>query len=256
MNTRFLWLDIRATLRERKTLLAAGLMAYASLIMPFLMAKPPAHILSALEQWFGSPEPFTLFLYLWTDLAMNKLIVIIGVVLAGGLLVGERETGALAVLLSKPVSPSTYYLVRVLSACAVMALIYIGGHVVTAPFFARSVQGFSATLFFASMAVQLFAALFCVCFSALVAVLVPRRSLSLLVSLLVLSMLVGFALIGFYNPAWSQAALLNPFTHGVAVLGHLGDLQPRHMLRPMAVLTVCNALLLALGAARVRNLEV
>lgn len=256
MNARFLWLDMRATLRERKTLLAAGFMAYTSLLMPFLVARPPAYVLTALEQWFGSPEPFTLLLYLWTDLAMNKLIVILGVILAGGLLAGERETRVLAVLLSKPVSPSTYYLVRALSACAVMVLIYIGGHLVTAPLFARSVQGFSAGLFFASMAVHVFAALFCVCFSALMAVLVPRRSLSSLLSLLLLSMLVGLSFIGFYNPAWSQAALLNPFAHGVAVLGHLGDLRLGHMLVPVAILTGCNVLLLALGAARVRNLEV
>lgn len=256
MNWRFLWLDMQATLRERKTLLAAGLMGLTLMATPSLISRPPPHILSALGQWFGSSDPFTLFLYLWTDLAMNKLIVYLGVVLAGGLLVRERETGVLAVLLSKPMSPATYYVVRVMSACAVMAVLYVGAHVLAAPFLARSVQGFRVSAFFASMAVHLLAALFCVCFSALMAVCIPRRSLSSLVSLLVLVSLVGTSLIGFYNPAWKQAAFFIPFSHGVVVLGHLGNLQPGPVLVSVAVLLGFNAVLVALGAARVRNLEV
>ncbi|HSP79063.1 MAG TPA: ABC transporter permease subunit, partial [Myxococcaceae bacterium] len=186
MSARFLWLDVRATLGERKTLLAAGLMAYAVLAVPFLVAKPPEHVMAAMGTLFGVSEPFTLFLYLWTDLAMNKLVVILGLVLAGGLVARERETGVLAVLLSTPVSPARYYLVRALSACAVMGLLYVAGHLVAAPLVARSVPGFRAGTFFASMAVHLFAAFFCVCFSALMSVLVPKRSLAALVSLLVL----------------------------------------------------------------------
>ena len=256
MKARFLWLDMRATLGERKTLLATGMVVYAVLGMPVLVAKPPPHVLSALEAWFGTSEPFMLFLFIWTDLAMNKVIAVLGVVLAGSLVIRERETGVLQVLLSKPVSPAAYYLARVLSACGVMALLYVGAHLAVAPLIARSVPGFRPGVFFASMSVHLFAAFFAVCWSALVAVLVQRRSLAMLVSLLVLFMLVGLAFMGFYNPAWRQASLFNPITQGVSVLGHVEDIRLRHLVEPIAILSGINALVLALGALRARQLEV
>ncbi|MFL5353170.1 ABC transporter permease subunit [Archangium sp.] len=256
MRARFLWLDVRATLGERKTWLAAGMVAYGVIAMPFIAAKPPAHVVSALQGWFSTSDPSILFLFIWTDLVMNKLINILGVVLAGSLLIRERETGQLSVLLSKPVSPAAYYLVRTLSACAVMAMLYIGAHLVAAPLLLRSLPGFRPGLFFASMSVHLFAAFFAVCFSALVAVLVQRRSLAALVSLLVLSLFVGMAFIGFYNPAWSGLSLLNPITQGISVLGHVEDLRPGHVLTPIAILLGMNVAVLALGALRVRHLEV
>ena len=256
MKARFLWLDVRATLGERKTLLAAGMVAYAVLTMPILVAKPPEHVLSALKTWFGTSDPFVLFLFVWTDLAMNKVIAVLGVVLAGGLLIRERETGVLPVLLSKPVSPAAYFLARALSACGVMALLYIGAHLAVAPLIARSMPGFRAGVFFASMSVHLFAAFFAVCFSALMAVLIQRRSLAALVSLLVLFMLVGGAFLGFYNPAWREASFFNPISQGISVLGHVDDLSPGHLMRPIAILLGIDVAVLALGALRVRHLEV
>lgn len=256
MKARFLWLDVRATLGERKTWLAAGLVAYGVIAMPFVAAKPPAHVVSALKGWFSTSEPSILFLFIWTDLMMNKLITILGVVLAGSLLIRERETGQLPVLLSKPVSPVSYFLARTLSACAVMAMLYLGAHLVAAPMLVHSLPGFRPGLFFASMAVHLFAAFFAVCFSALMSVLIQKRALAGLVSLTVLSLLVGMAFIGFYNPAWRGPSLFNPITQGISVLGHLEDLRPGHMLVPIASLLGMNAAVLALGALRVRYLEV
>lgn len=256
MKARFLWLDMRATLGERKTWLAAGLMIYAVITMPILVAKPPEHVLSALKGWFSTSDPFILFLFIWTDLAMNKTVLILGVVLAGSLLIRERETGQLAVLLSKPVSPASYFLARTLSACAVMAVLYIGAHLAAAPIVARSMPGFRAGLFFASMAVHLFAAFFAVCFSALMAVLIQRRALAGFVSFLVLSLLMGMSFIGFYNPAWSGYSGFNPITQGISVLGHVDDLRPGHVLMPIAILLGTNVAVLALGALRVRQLEV
>ncbi|KFA88120.1 ABC transporter permease subunit [Archangium violaceum] len=255
MKARFLWLDMRATLGERKTWLAAGMMLYAAISMPFVAAKPPEHVLSALKGWFSTSDPFILFLFIWTDLAMNKCILVLGVVLASSLLIRERETGQLAVLLSKPISPAAYFLARTLSACAVMGVLYIGTHLAAAPFVARSLPGFRAGLFFASMAVHLFAAFFAVCFSALMAVLIQRRALAGFVSLMVLSLLVGMAFIGFYNPAWNGISQLNPLTQGISVLGHVDDLRPGHVLTPIALLLGMNAAVLALGALRVRHLE-
>jgi ABC-2 type transport system permease protein len=255
MKARFLWLDMRATLGERKTWLAAGMMIYAALSIPVLAAKPPEHVLSALKGWFSTSDPFILFLFIWTDLAMNKCILILGVVLAGSLLIRERETGQLAVLLSKPISPASYFLVRTLSACAVMGVLYIGTHLAAAPLVARNMPGFRAGLFFASMSVHLFAAFFAVCFSALMAVLIQRRAMAGFVSLMVLSLLVGMAFIGFYNPAWSGISQLNPLTQGISVLGHVDDLRLGHVLTPIAILLGMNAAVLALGALRVRHLE-
>lgn len=256
MKARLLWLDVRATLGERKTWLAAGLVAYGVIAMPFVAAKPPAHVVSALRGWFSTSDPSILFMFIWTDLMMNKLITVLGVVLAGSLLIRERETGQLAVLLSKPVPPASYYLVRTLSACAVMAMLYIGAHLVAAPLLAHSLPGFRPGLFFASMSVHLFAAFFAVCFSALMSVLIQKRALAGLVSLTVLSLLVGLAFMGFYNPAWRGASLFNPITQGISVLGHLEELRPGHLLVPIAVLLGMNAAVLALGALRVRHLEV
>ncbi|WP_375773581.1 ABC transporter permease [Archangium gephyra] len=256
MKARFLWLDMRATFRERKTWLAAGMLAYAALAMPVIAAKPPEHVLSALKGWFSTSDPFILFLFIWTDLAMNKSITVIGVVLAGSLLIREKETGQLAVLLSKPVSPAAYFLARTLSACAVMGVLYIGAHLATALLVSRTLPGFRPALFFASMTVHLFAAFFCVCFSALMAVLIQKRALAALVSLLMLSLLVGLAFIGFYNPAWSGLSAFNPLTQGISMLGHVEDPSPAHMVGPMAVLLGMNAVVLALGALRARHLEV
>jgi ABC-2 type transport system permease protein len=106
------------------------------------------------------------------------------------------------------------------------------------------------------MTVHLFAAFFAVCFSALMSVLIQKRALAALVSLVVLSLLVGLAFIGFYNPAWSGLSSFNPLTHGISVLGHVDDLRPVHLLAPIAVLLGFNAAVLALGALRARHLEV
>ena len=86
-----------------------------------------------------------------------------------------------------------------------------------------------------------------------------ERRLSLrryVVPALVLSLLVGLAFIGFYNPAWSGLSSFNPLTHGISVLGHVDDLRPVHLLAPIAILLGFNAAVLALGALRARHLEV
>jgi ABC-2 type transport system permease protein len=87
-------------------------------------------------------------------------------------------------------------------------------------------------------------------------VLIQKRTLAGLVSLLVLSMLIGLAFMGFYNPAWSGISSFNPITQGISVLGHVDDLRPAHLLAPIAILLGINVAVLALGALRVRHLEV
>jgi ABC-2 type transport system permease protein len=254
--SRLFLLDYLATLRERKTWIVAGFFLYAVLAIPLLLARPPQHVSEAMAIWFGAKDPFVLFMYLWTDLAMNKMIGMVPVVLAGGVLLRERDTGVLAVLASKPLSVSRYFVLRAISACAVMATVYVGAHLVGAPYFAAQIQGFRLGAFFAAMSLQVWAAIFATALTATLAVTVGRRGLGALVALLILSLLVGFALMGFYNPAWRVLSLLNPLTLGVQALGHLDALGPDHILPPMLALMAMTALTLALGALAARRVEV
>ncbi len=253
--TRFCWLDFRATLRERKVYVAVGLFAYAILTVPALFSKPPAHVTEAVSTWFGTADPFALFLYLWTDLALNKLLAVLAVVLAGGVVIQERDLRVLPVLWAKPVSPARYFLVRATSACAVMATLYVGAHLVGLPWFAATVPGFRAGPYFASMALHVWAAVFATALAATVAVVVRRRGVAALVSLLLLFTLIGASFIGFYNPAWARFALANPFALGVQALAHLDHLAIVHVVAPMAALIVAAAATLAVGAGFARRME-
>lgn len=249
------WLDYLATLRERKTWLAAAALAYAVVSIPVLFERPPEHVQAAMHDWFGQEDPFALFMYLWIDLAMNKTIAFIPVVLASGVVLRERDTRVLAVLASKPISMSRYFVVRALSACAVMATLYVLAQVLGALWFSARIEGFRVLPFLLAMSVHLFAATFTTAFSAAVAVWVGRRGVAALVSLSVLSMLVGLALIGFYQPAWRDLAWLNPIALGSASLGSLDALGPGVLAPPMVALALLTALAIAIGAAGARRIE-
>ncbi|WP_437673396.1 hypothetical protein [Sorangium sp. So ce131] len=252
---RFAFLDYLAALRERKIWLVAALFAYAVLGVPVLLARPPAHVTEAMTAWFGAQDRFALFLYLWIDLSMNKVIAIVSVVLAGGIVVRERDTGVLPVLAAKPISLPRYFVVRAVSACAVMATLYVAAHLVGAVYFAWRVEGFRPGVFLAAMSLHLFAAIFATALSAAIAVWVGRRGLGVLVALLALSTLVGTALLGFYNPAWRRASLVNPIALGAEALAHLDALRPEHLLVPMFTLSALTALAIAAGALAVRRME-
>lgn len=253
---RLFYLDYRALLRERKVAVAAGLFLYAIVSMPALFSKPPAHVVQAIQQWFGTSDPFAMFLYMWTDLAMNKLAAVVAVVVAGGLLARERDTGVLPLLLSKPVVPGRYFLVRLASAWAVIATLYVGAHAVGAVVFWRTVEGFRPGLFFASMSLHLFTLLFSAALSAMIAVMMKRRAMAMITSLLVLISLMGASFVGFYQPAWRTASLFNPFTLGVQVLAHLDSLSWHHVAAPMAALIALTLAAAGAGALAVRRIEV
>lgn len=253
--SRLLWLDYRAALRERKVLLAVGMYGYALLGLPALLSKPPPHMIVAVEGWFGTLDPFALFLYMWTDIAMNKLLTILAVVLAGGIVTRERDLHILPVLWSKPLSPARYFVMRAVSACGVMATLYVGAHLVGLAWFGVMVEGFRPFTYLASMTLHLGAVLFAAAFAATASVLIPRRGLAMLVVLLVLFTLVGASFLGFYNPAWAGISLLNPFTLGVQALAHLDDLRVVHVLAPLSALVALIVFTLAVGAYAVRRLE-
>lgn len=90
----------------------------------------------------------------------------------------------------------------------------------------------------------------------MIAVAVGRRGASALVSILVLSLFVGLALVGFYQPAWRIFALANPLTLGALSLGHLGALSLEVLAPPMLALTVITAVTIAVGARLAGRLEV
>ncbi len=252
---RFAWLDYLASLRERKVWLAIAVLAYAVLALPVLFARPPPHVSEAMSTWFGTQDPFMLFMYIWIDLAMNKVVGILPVILGGSIVLRERDTHVLPVLAAKPLSLPRYFVVRTLSACAVMATLYVGTQAVGALYFAPQVQGFRAGTFFAVMSVHVWVAIFATALAATIAVWVGRRALGALVAILVLSLLVGMSLVGFYNPAWRRLSLVNPISIGVQPLGNLDALGPADILVPMLVLLALSGGTIALGALAVRRME-
>ena len=253
---RLVYLDYRALFRERKVQVIIGLYVYAVLVMPVLLSKPPEHMLSAIEGWFGTSDQFALFLYMWTDLTMNKIAVVAAVVVAGSLLARERDTGVLPLLLSKPVQSWHYFLARLASVLAVLATLYVGTHLVGGLYFLRTVPGFRPGVFFASMSLHLFALLFSAAFAAALGVLIKKRSLAMLASLLGLFVLMGGSFAGFYQPAWRTVSLFNPFALGVEALAHLKGLAPIHILAPMGALGIMTLAAAAVGAAAARRMEV
>lgn len=253
--TRFAWLDLAAGLRERKVLVAAAMFGYALLALPALLSKPPAYVVDAVSSWFGTADPNALFLYLWTDVALNKLLAVVAVVLAGGVVTRERDLRILPVLWAKPITPARYFLVRARTATLVMAALYLGAHVIGLAWFSYSVAGFMPGPYLASMSVHLWAALFATALAATVSVIVKRRGLAALVSLLVLFTMIGSSFIGFYNPAWAGLALLNPFSLGVSVLAHINDLSVGTVLAPMAALMGIVAVTLGVGSRFAARME-
>jgi ABC-2 type transport system permease protein len=247
--------EVRALLRARRTRLAAGLLLYALLAAPFLLTNPPPHVAKAAAQWFSGDPAFALFLFVWTDLALNKLAAIVGVVLAGGIVREEQARGLLPLLWAKPITPTRYFLVKLAAAALVFALLFAAAALFGLLLFPWRVAGFQPLAFLVVSAVHLLGALFAVVLSATVAVLIPRRLTAMLTSFVVLMLLVGSAFIGFYNPAWAGWAAVNPFYHAVWLLGHLDALTVAVVLRPVAILLLVHAAIAGAGVLAVRRVE-
>ncbi|MBZ5716031.1 hypothetical protein [Nannocystis pusilla] len=252
---RLLWLDYRAAMRERKTWLAGAMLVYAVLSIPVVLAQPPPHVREAIAAWFHDADPFVVFMFVWIDLAMNKAIAFLPVVLASTVLLRERDTGVLAILAAKPLSLARYFVVRTGSACAVMATLHVGSQLLGALWFPGQVENFRPGVFLAAMSLHLFAAVCATACAATLAVATGRRGASALLSLMIFGILVGMALVGFYQPAWQTATLANPFTLGALSLGHLGALGPGVLLPPMLALTALTVITIAAGARLAGRME-
>ncbi len=247
--------EVRALLRARRTRLAAGIVLYAVLGAPFLLAKPPQHVAEAAATWFSGDPAFALFLFIWTDLALNKMAAILGVVLAGGIVREDQARGLLPLLWAKPIGKAQYYLVKLAAAAIVFTLLLGGAALLGLALFPWQVAGFRAAPFLLVSLVHLVGALFAVSLSGLVALLVPRRLTAMLTSLVLLMLLVGTAFLGFYVPAWAGWAALNPFYQAVWLLGQLDVLSLAVAARPLAILLLVHAVTVALGALAVRRVE-
>lgn len=249
------YLDYRATMKERTTWIAGAMFLYAVLAIPVVLERPPEHVREAIAAWFANPDPFVVFMFIWVDLAMNKAIAFVPVVLASGILLRERDTGVLAVLGAKPISMSTYFVVRASSACAAMFTLYAAAQVLGAIWFSAKIPGFRAGPFLAAMSLHALGGVWATAFAAMIAVAVRRRVVAALVSIAALGLLVGLALIGYYQPAWRTFAQANPITLAASAMGHLGALDFSVLAPPMLVLAVLTIMTIALGARLARNME-
>lgn len=254
--TAFLWEEYKYVLNSRVVKIILGFMIYALLGVPFITQKPPEYVVKNISSFFGQTDfALKLFLFVWTDLAMNKLVVFCSIVLAGGLISDERARGQLGVFLSKPLHITTYFQVRVLAAALVFATLYLIVTVVGLVYFPFFVKGFHVGKYLAMSTPHLFAALFGVLFSGFVALFFQRKLTSMLVSMMVLFTLISTAFIGFYNPAWAWVGYLNPFYYGVQLIAKLDSFGATDIIYPVLVLLGFNGLMLALGSWRASTIQ-
>ena len=251
-----LWrLELGRRLHERKTKGLALLYLGALLAAPTLLEKPPPHLLAAVQTWFGGDDPFGLFMYVWTDLAMNKLAVLTGVAMGAGALVEERADRSLILFMTKPVTPAGLYVLRVGSAVLATAALYLITQLIGLALFSAQIDGFRPLGFLISGLVHVWAPIFATCVSALCAVAIGRQLGAALVSVLVLFSLVGGAFLGVYNPAWADVLAFNPFTQSVAGVTFLQSQSFATLTGPVLGLIVLNLTLLAVGARLARRIE-
>jgi ABC-type transport system involved in multi-copper enzyme maturation permease subunit len=163
-----------------------------------------------------------LIFFIWIDATMNKTGVILGAVLAGGILVAERASGTADLYLSKPISPGDYFTVKLAASCAALATFYLGAATAALVTFQWRIGALEATDFVVLSTVHLFAALFTSTFSGTVAVWTGSRTTGMLVSLVVLGSLAGLAFLGFYYPEYWTWSHLNPLFIGVALIALAG----------------------------------
>jgi ABC-2 type transport system permease protein len=242
-------------MRSRVALLIWAVLLYTLAALPFLMAKPPPELLHFIADWLG-PEAAeaTMMLFMWVDAAMNKLAVILGPVLAGGIIVDERSRGTLDLLASKPIRAEDYFTIKLGAAVATLATLYAAACLGATLTFPWRVAGFDIFDFLALSIEHLFAVLFAATFSAAVATFFLRRLTGLLVSVSVLGLLVGVAFLGFYYPAYRTVSYLNPFFDGIFLIGSINRFDAFDMLFPIALLVAFNVAFWLIGRYRAARL--
>lgn len=248
--------ELSRALRGRTMKLLAPLLLYSVVATTFLMQRPPAEMVASVAGWFGGEQVESkLLLFIWTDGAMNKLAVVFGTVLAGGIISDERRRGSWDVIASKPITAAHYFTVRVAAAAAAYGIVYLVATGLGALLFPFTLPTLDVGAFLAVSGVHFFAATFAVCFAGLMAVTFSRKLTAMLTSVGVLFTLVGFAFVGFYWPALTPVTYLNPFSHGVALLARIDALEASDVALRVAMLAAFNLGVIALGRRRVAAME-
>ena len=238
-------------MRGRLARLILALMIYSLVMVPFIMEKPPTELLHALATWLGPGEIQTkLILFVWIDASMNKFAVILGPVLAGGIIVDERARGLLDVLIAKPIRAVDYFTVKLAASSAAFASFYLFGVVGALCTFPWRLKGFVVSDFLALSAVHFFAAIFAATFAGTIALFFKRKLTGLLVSIVILGTLVGFSWLGFINPAYLTISYFNPFFQGISVIAKIQNYGAWDLIQPIIVLIMFNLFMLAIGRHR------
>ena len=254
-STVFFRQEFLRVLKSRPAALVIAAVVYSMVALPFLLAKPHEEILVALQSWFGASRlDFRLFLFVWFDMVMNKISILIGAVLAGGIITDERSKGLLDLYLSKPLSPQRYFLVKLAAVLAVVLVIYFAAMFVGTIRFSSSVKGFDVGIFLLLASVHLLVALFSAVFAATLAVFFQHKLSAMLTTIVALSVLVGCAFLGFYDPRFQQVSLLNPFYHAIVLIGSIDSVTLPDVIKPMLWLIGFNVVTAIVGARRAATL--
>ncbi|SDH57042.1 hypothetical protein SAMN05421505_11851 [Sinosporangium album] len=252
--TAFLRQEVRTLLRTRRTKIIAVVICYALLVFPIAMKRPPQSMVDLAGEWFDGDGSFTLFMFAYLDLSMNKVSMFAGIILVGGIVADERARGELPLLWSKPITRSRYFLVRLTGAVGVFAGIYITATLIGTVYYPSQVSGFDPAIYLGMATVHLFAAGYAVTLAGTMGVLLGRKIPAMLVSLLLLGTFVGVAFLPFYTDSpW--LGWLNPFYHGVSLIGQMTTFTPADMLAPIAALLAFHIATAALGAWKVSREE-
>jgi ABC-2 type transport system permease protein len=236
---------------SRTAMLLWAMLLYALLTLPFIMQKPQPELVYAIATWLGADAVHAkLILFAWVDASMNKFAMIMGPVLAGGIIVDERARSSLDIFASKPLRAADYFTVRLAASAAACTTFYVAGVVGAAITFPWRVPSFAVGDLLALSATHLFAALFAITFSATMAVVFERKRIGMLVSFIVLASLVGIAFLGFWAPAYRTVSYLNPFFDGVVLIGRLNDYGAWDIVWPVLVLIGFNLVVVAIGRRR------
>jgi ABC-2 type transport system permease protein len=251
----FLVQEYMRVMRSRLALLIWAVISYTVVALPFLMAKPPPELLGFIEDWLGAESaPAKLLLFMWVDAAMNKLAVILGPALAGGIIVEERARGTLDLLAAKPIAAGDYYTVKLAAAAGALATFYGAACLGAALTFPWRIDGFAVFDFAALSVVHLFAALFAATFAGAMATFFSRRLTGMLVSVAVLGTLAGSAFLGFYYPAYRTISYFNPFFDGIVPIGSIDRLGLLDLLGPVVLLIGFNIAFWLIGRHRAARL--
>jgi hypothetical protein len=238
-------------MRGRSAILLWLLLVYTVLVVPWAMTGPQEEIVRALGSWLGEEALGSkLIFFIWIDATMNKTGVILGIVLAGGILVDERARGTSDLYRSKPIGVGDYFTIKLLASCAALATFYLGAAAGALLTFPWRIGFFDPADFVVLSVVHLFAAIFAATFSGTAAVWCGNRLTGMLVSIVVLGTLVGLAFLGFYYPdlwAWSH---LNPFFVGVLLIGSLDQYGWWDVAWPVLLLVAINVGVAAIGRRR------